>query len=431
MRYLVLLVISFHMLTRRNWLKRASLLTAGGVLSPGLLQAAQFVSLRLSGFFPMGVASADVHHDSVILWTCYRGIYRLRVCVWASDVEPIWQDAEPTPWGYTHLEVSGLSPFKRYRYAFYETLNGVSLSRSIIGSFKTAPAPGDLVSLKFGAISCIKNTGGSTVLEHAGARDDLDFFLCNGDSSYNDSVQSLYGYQQAWLKTLSSRGCQMLRRSTSLIGTIDDHEIEDNFDPETINPLKLQAAKKAFFEHMPLRRNETKPDQIWRKFSFGATADIFVLDCRTERRPSFGRYMSRAQMDWLKQGLFESGAMFKIIMNSVPISEFPFPMASDRWEGYPVQRQEILGFIDEFRIPGILWVSGDFHFTSKGRVSKKGFGANQIEVLAGPGAQLPNVAGYALKTSSQFDWVHVKNSYLVIDCDVKTQSIKIEPIFGD
>src|SRR5262249_19006784 len=124
------------------------------------------------------------------------------------------------------------------------------------------------------------------------------------------------------------------------------------------------------------------------------TAEIFVLDCRGEREPSSillgngDHYISPEQMDWLKTGLLQSPARFKLILNSVPISMFPFSIVNfDGWVRYPANRDEILSFIDDNTIPGVVWVAGDHHFASSGRISALGAGSSQLEVLVGPGAQ--------------------------------------------
>jgi len=112
-------------------------------------------------------------------------------------------------------------------------------------------------------------------------------------------------------------------------------------------------------------------------------------------------------------------------MNSVPITEFPFPYASDRWEGYPAQRAEILSFIDDNLISGVVWLSGDFHFASVGRVSLFGPGSNQTEILAGPGAQFPNLIGLTLKGQPQFDWASTRNNYATLTFDPHQNHIKL------
>ena len=59
-------------------------------------------------------------------------------------------------------------------------------------------------------------------------------------------------------------------------------------------------------------------------------------------------YLSPAQFDWLVAGLQASPAVFKIVLNSVPIGEFPYPSVRDRWAGYPAQREALLSAINRF-----------------------------------------------------------------------------------
>lgn len=410
-------------------MKQASILAVTSLLPSGLAKALSARQVLQSDKFVLGVASGDATADSVILWTYYEGFYPLKVCVWTEDRKGLWADATRTDGGYVQMEIRGLSPFTRYRYAFSEMgFDGQPVAQSTVGYFKTAPAADSLVSIRFGAVSCVKYKFEPTILEEA-AKQDLDFFIHNGDNAYNDGLVTLDEFRGGWSRTLQKKGYLELRRSMGMIATMDDHEISDDFDMERIDAAKYQAGRQSFFEHTPLRRNVAYPDRIWRKLSWGKTLDVFVLDCRTERRPSQNQYISQAQMDWLKSGLRESAAMFKIIMNSVPISEYPmwFLMRHDRWQGYPEQRTEILEFIDSEQIQNLLWVSGDFHFTSYGRVSTSGAGSTQMEVLAGPGAQNPNRLGEPLRAYSQFDWIHFKNSYITVNCDVDTQKMDVVP----
>jgi alkaline phosphatase D len=165
---------------------------------------------------------------------------------------------------------------------------------------------------------------------------------------------------------------------------------------------------------------------------WGKTLELFVLDGRGERRPSTrnspaAEYLSRAQLDWLKRGLLESDAVFKLIMNSVPISDFPHlfdVLTVDRWEGYPAQREELLGFIDEMAIDGVVWVAGDFHLASMGRVAASGAGSTQLEVLVGPGGQNGNVLAGTLGPP-QFDWSSRENNYTELALDPERRTVDV------
>jgi len=75
-----------------------------------------------------------------------------------------------------------------------------------------------------------------------------------------------------------------------------------------------------------------------------------VLDSRGERNGDT-EYISRAQLEWLLTGLRESESRFKLIMSSVPMTDYADmlgeALADDRWQGFPEQRGEILSFIEE------------------------------------------------------------------------------------
>jgi len=97
-------------------------------------------------------------------------------------------------------------------------------------------------------------------------------------------------------------------------------------------------------------------------------------------------------MDWLKNALVASPCHFKIILNSVPITELSehWPSAEDRWQGYPAQRAELLDFLDSADLDNVWFISGDFHLGSVGRVDLPGVRRNRWEILVGPGATVSN-----------------------------------------
>ena len=78
-------------------------------------------------------------------------------------------------------------------------------------------------------------------------------------------------------------------------------------------------------------------------------------------------------MTWLKQGLSDSPCVFKVILNSVPITNMPFLFdlgADDSWVGYEAQREEILSHISD-GVTGAVWLAGDFHFGAVTRVEER------------------------------------------------------------
>jgi len=77
------------------------------------------------------------------------------------------------------------------------------------------------------------------------------------------------------------------------------------------------------------------------------------------------------------------------VCTGVPITAWPaLCLAKDqRWEGYSAQCERVLAISE--KIPGLVWVAGDFHFGAVARVDPPG-GAHfaQTEVLVGPVAHV-------------------------------------------
>ncbi|MBW2464804.1 MAG: alkaline phosphatase D family protein [Deltaproteobacteria bacterium] len=376
--------------------------------------------------FELGVSSGDVSHEDAIIWTRYSGaLGSLTMALWEMDGDEYLRvvtegETAPASGGFVHVAVTGLVGGRRYRYAFFEVGAGERLTRSPIGRFRAALAPGQRENLIIGACSCTENGRSFDTLVRAGERDDLDVFLLLGDTTYNDDAITREDFRAHWAENLGAPGYLELRQKTSVLVTWDDHEVEDNFNAESAD---IEMAREAFFENLPLRRDLSEPERLWKSIRWGDTAEVFVLDCRGERRQTtLGTtdiYISPAQMEWLKAGLAASSAVFKIIVNSVPIAEYPVLFDSaldDRWEGYTLQREET----------GMLWVSGDFHFASAQRVSRPGnAGATQIEILAGPGAHDGNPAAFALRSDPQFDFTTDINNYVTMELIPATNTIRI------
>ncbi|MDX0605527.1 hypothetical protein GOD78_30880 [Sinorhizobium medicae] len=217
------------------------------------------------------------------------------------------------------------------------------------------------------------------------------FALFVGDQVYVDPTAGLYDpapeddrYRlpyETWLREPSVRN--VLRRIPSFM-LLDDHEIDDNWEPLSdpdleCNQEKLRAGEKAF-----------------RKYQRGMNADLqafefdgypfFMLDTRTERSHR------RADASLERAYLFQSGdneTMGKLkrwLKDSRPGPKFIVTPAmflprhrraiqrdasltpsnlsalhSDGWDGYPDSMAEVLGFIASQRIQHVVFLSGDEH----------------------------------------------------------------------
>jgi alkaline phosphatase D len=360
--------------------------------------------------FPYAVQAADPATDGAILWTRYAGFGAVRLVVLTDGVGDtsgeIVMESEhvPADWGIVETTVSGLEPGTRYRYLF-ETIDG-GPKRSAVGRFATAPPEWELAPVAFGATSCIKEQVAPLHTLARAAEDDLAFYLYLGDTVYADGARTLPEYRQFWLDSYTHWEQRALHASTASIYTWDDHEVTNNWDPESIDPAQLEAARQAYFEHAPTRRPEEHPHRIWRSIRWGGTLEVFVLDSRGERKPKTkdtpeAEYLSPQQLTWLIDGVTSSEAIFKFVLSSVPITNMPpiYVGDDDRWEGYEAQREALLA-----------------------RVEPTGKLSSVYEVVAGPAAQIPNPAWLVLANGLR------KDQFLYIGGDNNTTRLVADPL---
>ena len=298
--------------------------------------------------------------------------------------------------------------------------------RSPVGRFKTPPAATARPVVTLGASSCARYTFRPfQVLERA-SEHDLDAFILLGDTTYADDARTLDEYRGNWQRNLKVDGFRKLRPSTPTIATWDDHEVDNNWNPETIDGARAAAARQCFFEHTNPRTPGSP--RIWRSLRFGLTVEIFVLDCRGERRPSTRTsndpiYISHEQRDWLIDGVTSSPCVFKVIANTLPITKWPplYLGGDDRWQGYKDQRNAVLSAIAE--VPGVAWVAGDFHFGAIARLDPpNGPFHAMTEMLVGPVAHLNPALSIVELTGdkAQFRYLTGERNYGRLICDPTT-----------
>lgn len=278
-------------------------------------------------------------------------------------------------------KVEGLCPGQWYRYGFFTGEGDEWPGRSVLGEFRAALAEDAVEPLTVAISACNHLENRPWPALAVTADEYYDVFLHLGDMAYNDAAVDLAGYRANWHEhLLAESGGQISGMARAfgragLYATLDDHEITNNFDPETVEPARLAAALQSWFEAIPLIDDDSQ--QIWRSWRWGRSVEFFVLDCRTERRPSTmetpaPEYLGPAQMTWLKEQLAASPCHFKVVLNSVPITNMPdLPwdfVKGDRWEGYELQRVELLEWIHMEGIRNVWFVSGDFHVCFVGQI---------------------------------------------------------------
>ncbi|MES2621572.1 MAG: alkaline phosphatase D family protein, partial [Bacteroidota bacterium] len=126
---------------------------------------------------------------------------------------------------------------------------------------------------------------------------------------------------------------------------------------------------------------DNSDNNIVRKISYGNLADIFMLDARTEGRcvavaspydtalyHTDRTMLGKKQSDWLTSSVAQSKAQWKVIGNQVVFSELDahkltkkHAINPDAWDGYPVERKEILDSFYLHQVKNVIVLTGDIH----------------------------------------------------------------------
>jgi len=384
--------------------------TAGGVVD---LQA-----------FAWGIQVGDAT-DTAALLSVRTLEPRLLLQVWmevANGWERVQHDEVHTPDnGVVQLELSGLASNTRYAHAFYSEDR---TRRTVVGYWRTAPATGTRRVIRFGASCCFGGNAPWPVLTRA-AQEQLDFFILLGDTVYADHGEDAFDYEGKWNAALQVTGLIDLTASTSIVALWDDHEVDNDWSWATGGiEDQVADAKAAFRRGLPQRSGPN--DVMWRKLSWGETLDVFVLDLHGERRD--GNIVSPEQLQWLKDELAASPAVFKVVLNSVPMTDFSeTPVgaleADGRWQGYAAQRTELLSHIRNEAIEGVVWITGDVHTGGACLIDPPGQpGESQHEIIAGPGGSPISPVGF-LRPSGQILNIVPMWNYVRFEADPDARTV--------
>jgi alkaline phosphatase D len=378
--------------------------------------------------FSLGVASGYPLPNAIVLWTRLAPVPEAPGGGMAPEVVPVrWEIARDekfarlaasgtayaTPdWAHSvHVEVTGLEPARWYWYRF--TAGDAS---SPVGRTRTAPGPAAKPDkLRFAFASCQHYEQGYFGAYQHMVRDDLDFVAFLGDYIYESSwgrehvrkhttaePHTLDDYRVRYSQYKSDLDLQSAHAACPWIFTWDDHEVENDYANDRSENLdhpewflaRRAAAYKAFYEHMPLRR-EMIPfgphARLYTRVAFGNLATFHVLDDRQYRAPQVcprpGRggsntidvadcpeiaepnrtMLGATQERWLEAGLEASKTKWNVLAQQTTMAQFDQkPGASrrawtDGWDGYPAARKKLIDFIAGSKVANPVVIGGDVH----------------------------------------------------------------------
>jgi alkaline phosphatase D len=412
-------------LSRRRLLTGALALGATQMAPPIVRRAG--AQPRFTGSpFTLGVASGYPLPTGVVLWTRlapqplhpHGGMPPEVVTVdWevATDehmgnVVQRGVAAATREWAHSvHVEVEGLEPARWYWYRFR---SGGEVSA--IGRTRTAPAANAPIDrLRFAFASCQQYEQGYYGAYHRMLADDLDLVVFLGDYIYESSwgrdhvrkhgapePHTLEDYRIRHALYKTDPDLQAVHAAYPWIMTWDDHEVSNDYaddrsednHPREWYLLRRAGAYKAYFEHMPLRRQMVPLGshlRLYHRVAFGNLAQFHLIDDRQFRshQPcvSPGRGGSAVVQDcaerldprltmlgdvqekWLERSLDRSRGRWNVIAQQTLMAQLdrkPGPgqqFWTDGWDGYPAARRRLLDYLGARKPTNPVVIGGDVH----------------------------------------------------------------------
>lgn len=204
-----------------------------------------------------------------------------------------------------------------------------------------------------------------------------EFMVWLGDNSYYLYKKQHRSYEDMFKRHLKIR-TTFRKVYRDFLGNQANYAIWDDHDygPNDANktfPLK-DTALTIFKGFWPNTYPETEAFK-GNYFSFRYyDAEFFMTDDRYHRDPegdTTGSFLGEDQLIWLKHKLQQSDATFKFVsIGSQLLNDNHF---GESYAKYPKERNELLDFIAANNISGVLFLTGDKHYSEISRRDWKGY----------------------------------------------------------
>ncbi len=217
------------------------------------------------------------------------------------------------------------------------------------------------------------------------AKEKSAFMLWLGDNWYTREVdyQSKWGL---WYRAMHTRKLPVMQnflRSMGHLAIWDDHDYGPNDYGKSYH---LKGQSREVFNHFWLNPSYGNQNEgIYTRYQYN-DVDFFLLDDRWWRdydklpdsingKPNEAkRMLGKAQIDWLKQELLYSRdnpfVSFRVIVNGSQVLNPGSPF--DKMLDFPVEYYELINFIKQDKIEGVLFFSGDRHHSEVIKVKLDG-----------------------------------------------------------
>lgn len=291
--------------------------------------------------------------------------------------------------GFTnHIVLNKLQPGKHYHYDVF--LNGKKVVLPYETSFLSKKlwmfredAPD--FSVAFGSCTYINEESvdrpgkgygsGYEIFESIHAKKP-NIMLWGGDNVYLREADwdSKTGIYHRYSHSRAIKELQPLLASTQHYAIWDDHDFGPNDgDRSFYYKYETQNAFKDFWANKSYGIDANQKEGIFSTFNWG-DAQFFLLDDRFFKSPNDRLTGERTilgtkQFEWLIDALASSNAAFKIIVIGGQVLNTSARF--ENYETYPQEKQKLLSEIQQNKIKGVLFLSGDRHFSELSKLNRE------------------------------------------------------------
>lgn len=285
------------------------------------------------------------------------------------------------------VTLTDLKPGTRYLYQLL--VDGQVVKRSYPLRFSTVPELSsqqkDLPDLKFLIGSCYYlddplmktlhiSYGSGTGIFQSMARMGGDLMFWLGDNIYFApfDLSNRYNMNRRYVKQRSVPELQPLLGSMPQLAIWDDHDFGPNNSNQTFTGKEdTKVLFDAYWSNPP---NDEKGaegtffSKQWGDVEFFATDDRFHRDPDDDPDPKH-TFFGPEQLNWLKSRLLASKATFKVIAVGTPVLNRYY---IESMMQAPEEHKELMDFLKLHRIPGVLFITGDLHYTMLMKMDRPG-----------------------------------------------------------
>lgn len=195
-----------------------------------------------------------------------------------------------------------------------------------------------------------------------------DVFLWTGDVVYADTTNP-EKMKQKYRQQLERPEYQQFTSKIPVVGVWDDHDYGINNGGKG-NPVKVQA-QQIFLDFLgePKDSERRKQEGVYTSYTYGEgsnTVKLYLLDARYHRDlTGSGRadILGEQQWKWLEKEVQQSTASVNIIVSGISVMSPQFPFAEE-WNDFKWSRKRLFNLINDNDLPGVLFLTGDRHFSS-------------------------------------------------------------------